>query len=329
MSSVRDGTRLPSAQKMPSGLAPRPSRPQAGAFKLGSGAGSTKPQLASAGFAVRLIGAGLLIVSGAIHLDEFLTGYRSISVIGPLFLVQAVAATTLGASVLITRTRLVPLLGAALAIGTLGGYIQALWIGLFGFREVPTTAGIVSGAIDIAVFVSLATLTLAAGSARRSAGIRRPIPFTFPSRRDVFAMSVVIGAITAICSSALGFSLAANTHGVRNAATATLIATRVGTSTVVANAQGFTLYWFARDTPTQSRCTGECAAYWPPVIGRPVPRGHLRGRLAQINRGDGLVQATYDGHPLYRYVGDSGPGQSHGNDFFFNGGVWHEMVAKP
>jgi predicted lipoprotein with Yx(FWY)xxD motif len=36
-----------------------------------------------------------------------------------------------------------------------------------------------------------------------------------------------------------------------------------------------------------------------------------------------LVQATYDGHPLYTYVGDGAPGQANGNELNLNGGLWH------
>jgi len=40
------------------------------------------------------------------------------------------------------------------------------------------------------------------------------------------------------------------------------------------------------------------------------------------------VQVTYDGHPLYTYVGDSGPGQAHGNNLNLNGGLWYEVRAS-
>src|SRR5712691_3261366 len=49
--------------------------------------------------ALRLAGGGLLIATGAIHLDLYLTGYRSIPTIGWLFLFQVIAALVLGASV--------------------------------------------------------------------------------------------------------------------------------------------------------------------------------------------------------------------------------------
>jgi predicted lipoprotein with Yx(FWY)xxD motif len=65
--------------------------------------------------------------------------------------------------------------------------------------------------------------------------------------------------------------------------------------------------------------------YWPPVTG-PVTAGPgVTGKLATIKRSDGSVQATYDGHPLYTYIGDSAAGQAHGNNLNLNGGLWHEV----
>ena len=65
----------------------------------------------------------------------------------------------------------------------------------------------------------------------------------------------------------------------------------------------------------------------------PVTAGFgVTGTLGVITRADGTMQATYDGHPLYTYVGDSGPGQAKGNGLNLSGGVWWEMTvsgAKP
>ncbi len=104
-----------------------------------------------------------------------------------------------------------------------------------------------------------------------------------------------------------------------------LKAEQIGGVSVLANARGFTLYSFAPDTPSRSACNGSCAAYWPPVKG-PVTAGPgVTGRLGTIKRSDGSIQATYNGHPLYTYVGDSAPGQAHGNDLNLNGGLWREI----
>src|ERR1700722_1911006 len=110
--------------------------------------------------AMRVIGGGLLVATGAIHLDLYLTGYRSIPTIGWLFLLQLIAGFPLGAAVLVTGSRLVSAAGALFALATLGGYLLSLRIGLFGFREVRTTAGLVAGVIEVAAFASLAVLAL-------------------------------------------------------------------------------------------------------------------------------------------------------------------------
>jgi plastocyanin len=125
------------------------------------GRGGARQQLA-----LRVAGAALLAATGAIHLDLYLTSYRNIPTIGWLFLLQVIAAFLLAAGVLATRGPLVPAAGAGFAVATLGGYLLSLWIGLFGFQEVRTTAGIVAGLIEIAAFATLATLVLVAGRAQ-------------------------------------------------------------------------------------------------------------------------------------------------------------------
>jgi predicted lipoprotein with Yx(FWY)xxD motif len=47
-----------------------------------------------------------------------------------------------------------------------------------------------------------------------------------------------------------------------------------------------------------------------------------------ITRSDGSKQATYNGHPLYTYIGDTAPGQAKGNGLNLSGGVWHEVTAS-
>src|ERR1019366_9543513 len=75
-------------------------------------------------------GAGLLVATGAIHLDLYLTGYRSIPTIGGPFLLQVIAAFGLGAVVLASGSRLASGAGAVFALSTLGGYLLSLRIGL-------------------------------------------------------------------------------------------------------------------------------------------------------------------------------------------------------
>ena len=125
--------------------------------------------------ALRLAGGGLLIATAAIHLDLYLTGYRSIPTIGWLFLLQIIAAFALGAAVLVSGSWLAAAAGALFALATLGGYLLTLWIGLFGFTEVRTTAGIVAGVIEVAAFAALAGLAALSASRTGYVGARRAL----------------------------------------------------------------------------------------------------------------------------------------------------------
>ena len=280
---------------------------------------------------LRLAGSGLLIATGAIHLDLYLTGYRTIPVIGWLFLLQVIAAFVLAAAVGLLGSRLAAAAGALFALSTLGGYLLSIWFGLFNFREVRTTAGIVAGVIEVAAFAVLALLALAPGSQHAQRG-----PMIIRLRADLPAVLAVIAGVSVVSLVLLGTAAAgagsapsAASSGPASATSgATLKAAQVKGVTVVTNAKGFTLYWFAPDTPTKSVCNGSCAAYWPPVLGAQKAGPGVTGKLGTIKRADGSTQATYDGHPLYLYIGDSGPGQNNGNNINLNGGFWHEVKAS-
>lgn len=117
------------------------------------------------GTALRVVGAGLLFATGAIHLDLYVTGYRHIPTVGTLFLLQVITAFVLALLALSLSRRTVSLAGAGFALSTLGGYIVSLWIGLFGFKEIRTTAGIVAGIVEFSAFVVLGGYALFVASA--------------------------------------------------------------------------------------------------------------------------------------------------------------------
>jgi len=290
-----------------------------------AGQGSSRPgqrpaSHARARLALRLAGGGLLIATGAIHLDLYLTGYRSIPTIGWLFLFQVIAAFVLGAAVLATAARLAAATGAAFSLATLGGYLLSLWIGLFGFKEVRTTAGIAAGVVEVAAFAALAGLAAMPAERGRAGG-------RLPARLRAGVAGASIAAVSLVALVVLGASVAA-AGGPATTAPGALKAVRIGGATVLADANGRTLYWFAPDTAARSACYGSCAAYWPPVKG-PVTAGPgVTGKLSVLTRSDGSVQAAYNGHPLYTYVGDSARGQANGNGLNLNGGLWHEVTAS-
>ena len=277
---------------------------------------------------LRVAGALLLAVSASIHLDLYLTGYRSIPTIGWLFLLQVIVALALTTAALVTRSWLAAAASAVFALTTLSAYLVAVWIGLFGFKEVRTRAGIAAGLIEVAAFAVLALAAIAAGPARRADG---PVsPDARLLARVQAAVSVVIPAVGAVSVAALALLGVAVAHagGVPAAAAGagvTLKTAKIRGITVLTNTNGLTLYWFVPDTPATSKCTGSCTAYWPPVTGKPKAGPGVTGELGTINRPGGGLQATYDGHPLYTYVGDNGPGQAQGNNLNLNGGLWYEV----
>jgi predicted lipoprotein with Yx(FWY)xxD motif len=278
---------------------------------------------------LRVAGAGLLAATGGIHLDLYLTGYRSIPVIGWLFLLQVIAAFGLALAVLVSGSRLAAAAGAGFALSTLGGYLLSVWIGLFGFTEVRTTAGIVAGVIEVAAFAVLAVL------AAVPAAPRQPLAAAAPRGGLVARLQAGVpgarAAVAGLCCIALVLLAVAvaGAGGPGPASTAgALQAESVGGVSVLANAKGFTLYWFVPDTATRSNCNGSCAVYWPPVKGPATAGPGVTGKLGTIKRSDGSTQATYDGHPLYTYVGDTAPGQARGNGLNLNGGLWHEVTVS-
>ena len=274
---------------------------------------------------LRVAGAALLAATAGIHLDLYLTGYRSIPTIGWLFLLQVIAAFVLALAVLVTGSRLAAAAGAGFALSTLGGYLLTVWIGLFGFKEVRTTAGIVAGIIEVAAFAALAVFA-ASPPASAAAGHRAArAPLLDRLQDGIPGAAWATAGLSVVALILLGVAVAGAGAPATASAGGGLKAVQIGGVSVLASARGFTLYSFAPDTPSKSVCNGSCATYWPPVKG-PVSAGTgVTGKVGTITRSDGSTQATYDGHPLYTYVGDSAPGQAHGNNLNLNGGLWREV----
>src|SRR5262249_14115687 len=79
---------------------------------------------------------------------------------------------------------------------------------------------------------------------------------------------------------------------------------------ILFDGRGYALYAFTRDSGGRSNCRGACAQRWPPYIVARTPNAGRRvaaPRIGTIPRGDGSLQATYAGKPLYRYIADRRP----------------------
>jgi predicted lipoprotein with Yx(FWY)xxD motif len=279
---------------------------------------------------LRLAGAGLLIATASFHLDLYLTGFRNIHIIGWLFLFQVIAGYGLAAIILVTGSRLAAAAGGLFALSTLGGYLLSVWVGLFGFREVRTTAGIVAGVLEVAAFGVLAAYSLMPGRGAPSRSPAARIAARLEALTPLAAKGAAALTVLAAALLVVGLTTASAPQAATSAsAGGSLQAATIGGHRVIVNSRGFTLYLFAPDSATSSKCYGSCAAYWPPVKG-PVTAGPgVTGTIGTIRRTDGSLQATYDGHPLYTYIGDSAVGQNNGNNLDLDGGYWYDVpVAR-
>ena len=124
-------------------------------------------------------------------------------------------------------------------------------------------------------------------------------------------MNTFLGAVAVVASlSVASFDVSADHHG-----------------GVLTDKAGMTLYTFDKDKQGKSACYGGCAKKWPPYL---VGSAKMAKKgWATTMRTDGSMQWTYNGQPLYTWVGDQAPGDKTGDGV---GGVWHiakKGAAKP
>ena len=109
--------------------------------------------------------------------------------------------------------------------------------------------------------------------------------------------------------------------------TQVLIVERSKAGWVLAEASGFVVYTYGGDIKGGSpTCTGSCAALWPAVTGLPQagPADTLPGTLGTVTMSNGGKQITYNGYPLYTYVG-APKFSTKGNGI---DGAWHVVMLS-
>ena len=77
---------------------------------------------------------------------------------------------------------------------------------------------------------------------------------------------------------------------------------------VMAKADGYVVYTYAKDSKDGApTCTGSCASVWAPVTGMPKagPADNFPGSFGVVTGAGGTKVITYNGYPLYTYVGAS------------------------
>jgi hypothetical protein len=124
-------------------------------------------------------GAGFLVWSGVIHLMLWSDGYKDISVIGPLFLVQGIATIVLAVVIVAFRWLALLAAGAVAGVATAVGLLLSVNVGLFGYTEslsVPYAELSLAVEFTAAFVLLVAACVLALAEPARTAGRPAPVP---------------------------------------------------------------------------------------------------------------------------------------------------------
>lgn len=92
---------------------------------------------------------------------------------------------------------------------------------------------------------------------------------------------------------------------------------------LLADAKGYSVYTFDRDTPTKSNCTGSCLEEWEPI--RAPEFAVSQGEWAVIKSATGASQWAYRGKLLYTHITDSARKSYEGSDV----PGWHNVFVQP
>ena len=138
------------------------------------------------------------------------------------------------------------------------------------------------------------------------------------------------GSSSAGSSSATSSPTAAAASSTSTAAGAPAAGVSIKTATgssgaYLTDASGRALYLWVADGQGKSSCSGACAQAWPPLTTKGTPSGTQSvnaSALGTIARSGGSKQVTYDGHPLYYFAGDTGPGTTSGQGSDNFGAKW-------
>ena len=126
-----------------------------------------------------------------------------------------------------------------------------------------------------------------------------------------------------------GTSAYGGSTGSSGAMSETVAAHGSSLGTILVDGEGKTLYQFESDTPSSSTCNDGCTAVWAPVPGTAkAGSGITASKLGTIRRSDGSMQASYAGHPLYWYEGDTAAGDTNGEGLDDFGAEWYAIAPS-
>lgn len=113
---------------------------------------------------------------------------------------------------------------------------------------------------------------------------------------------------------------------------ATLQERKVGTyGEVLTNSAGYSLYLLSTEAEGKLHCTSSsCLKGWPPLLvakDAMISAGPgVKGKVSHVARAS-KWQVTYNGWPVYTFIGDSGPAKSTGEKIVAFGGTWYLLSA--
>lgn len=138
--------------------------------------------------------------------------------------------------------------------------------------------------------------------------------------------AAAVAVLAAACSSGGSPSSSPGAGSTASGSGSTVITSASSSAgTILTDGSGRALYLWVADSKGKSVCSGACAGAWPPVMasGTVTASGSAKSSdLGSITRSDGSKQVTYNGHPLYYFVGDAGSGTASGQGSDQFGAKW-------
>ena len=153
------------------------------------------------------------------------------------------------------------------------------------------------------------------------------IPRQLHPKRLLLLSPAGLGMVAAACGyGGTGYGVSSGSAPQSPATTSVAVATS-NLGKILSDARGRTLYLFTKDATSSSSCTGTCLSVWPPDDANGGAQAGSGVSSALLGKTAGGAQVTYNGHPLYYYVGDTKPGDTNGQDLNQFGGSWY--VVSP
>jgi len=89
-----------------------------------------------------------------------------------------------------------------------------------------------------------------------------------------------------------------------------------GIGKYLTDTEGKSIYWFKKDSPGNSSCSGQCLEKWPIYYRETVaaPKDIKAGDFGTIIRENGKKQTTFRGYPLYYWINDKQAGETNGQN---------------